>query len=108
MNEKLPTAEETLNKTIDSNFRKLFGDKDTDWVIKAIESHTAAQTAALESKYNEAYSSAAKYAEESVRLRERVKELEENLVYAIRAIKTVNSFGATRIIIDDLEKVLKK
>lgn len=41
-------------------------------------------------------------------LRERVKELEENLVYAIRAIKAVNSFGATRTIIDDLEKVLKK
>lgn len=51
------------------------------------ESHTAAHTAALQ---------------------ERVKELEENLAYAIRAIKAVNSFGATRAIIDDLEKALKK
>lgn len=55
---KAPTAEETLNTVVGDgcNFRKLFGDNDTDWVIKAIESHTQTHTEGL---------------------RERVKELEE-------------------------------
>lgn len=77
---KLPTANEIINEnlgglelTMDDDMWKFY----KDVIRQCIESHTAAHTAGLEAKYNEAYSSAAKYAEESVRLRERVKELEE-------------------------------
>ena len=63
-----------------------------EFMERVCESHTAAHTAGLEAKYKEAYWSAAKYAEESVRLRKRVKELEAKIASyesAIEGLKKV-------------------
>lgn len=71
---KLPTAEETLNTVVGDgcNFRKLFGDNDTDWVIKAIESHTQSHTEGL---------------------RERVKELEADNSRVLNQVKEINQLA---------------
>lgn len=82
---KLPTEEETLNTVVGDgcNFRKLFGDNDTDWVIKALESHTAAHTERLREKLRIETQKAKAFghaldiaAKDELALKERVKELE--------------------------------
>ncbi|MDX3913737.1 MAG: hypothetical protein QHC79_09375 [Pseudosphingobacterium sp.] len=46
-NKQLPTAEETLISVIMPNFRQVFGDNDTEWIVKAMQEHTRLHTAPL-------------------------------------------------------------
>lgn len=83
MNDKLPTAEETLNQHLSGVYNPFGHPNLKSSFIAAIESHTAAHTAGLREEIRQLQSDVAHNADKALEiamerdaLRERVKELE--------------------------------